>query len=289
VADYFQLKNQVMTSAAGTEKKYFLERLPGSMQLDVWGQIPVDAGEDTDTVAITNPPLLVGELFRKALEARGIAVDGEVVVRHASRLEAASAPPPPSTPLARVVLAEHCSAPLSEAIKVINKESENLHAEMLLRTLGWVLNNQGSLAGGIEALNAFATQQIGILAGESYFSDGSGLSREDLLSPHAEVQLLLYMARSPNFHAYFESLPVSGIDGTLVHRLSGDAVKGKIEAKTGSVEHVNTLAGYMESPSGKRLVFSIMANNHPLSNKQGQDTLDAIAVEIYNRFSKRER
>jgi len=157
---------------------------------------------------------------------------------------------------------------------------------MLLRTLGRVLNNQGSLAGGIAALNAFATQQVGILPGETYFSDGSGLSREDLVAPHAEVHLLLYMARSPNFHAYFESLPVSGIDGTLVHRLSGDAVKGKIEAKTGSVEHVNTLAGYMKLPSGKLLVFSIMANNHPLPNKQGQDTLDAIAVEIYKRFSK---
>jgi len=103
----------------------------------------------------------------------------------------------------------------------------------------------------------------------------------------ATVKLLLYMARSTHFQAYFDSLPVSGIDGTLAHRLLTDDVKGKIHAKTGSVEHVNTLSGYMDLPSGKRLVFSIMANNHPLANKEGQETLDAIAVEIYKQFAER--
>ena len=184
------------------------------------------------------------------------------------------------------MLAEHTSPPLSEAIKVVNKESENLHAEMLLRTLGRVQNNHGSLAGGLEALNAFAAQQVGIVPGETYFSDGSGLSREDLVAPHAAVKLLVYMAHSPHFPAYFDSLPVSGIDGTLAHRLLTEDMKGKIHAKTGSVEHVNTLSGYMDLPSGKRLVFSIMANNHPLPNKAGQETLDAITVEIYKWFSK---
>jgi D-alanyl-D-alanine carboxypeptidase/D-alanyl-D-alanine-endopeptidase (penicillin-binding protein 4) len=138
----------------------------------------------------------------------------------------------------------------------------------------------------LDALNTFATKQVGILPGETYFSDGSGLSREDLVAPQAAVKLLVYVALSPNFKAYFDSLPVSGIDGTLAHRLLTDDVKGKIHAKTGSVEHVNTLSGYMDLPSGRRLVFSIMANNHPLPNKAGQETLDAITVEIYKWFAK---
>ena len=286
VTDYYLLRNQIQTSAKGTEKNYLLERQPGSMELDLWGQIPVDAGENTDTVAIANPPLLMAEQFRAALRARGIVVEGPIEVRHFTRLEAASLPNPAPPSTARVVLAEHTSPPLSEAIKVVNKESENLHAEMLLRTLGHEQNNHGSLAGGLEALNAFAAQQVGIVPGETYFSDGSGLSREDLVAPHAAVKLLLYMARSPHFQAYFDSLPASGIDGTLAHRLSGDDLKGKIHAKTGSVEHVNTLSGYMDLPSGKRLVFSIMTNNHPLANKAGQETLDAITLEIYKWFSK---
>ena len=285
VPDYFLLKSHVLTSAEGTEKNYHLERQPGSMELDLWGQIPIDSGDDVDTVAIANPPQLLAEQFRAALRARGIAVKGPIEVRHFTRLEAASLPNsvPPSSP--RVVLAEHTSPPLSEAIKVVNKESQNLHAEMLLRTLGRVQNNHGSLAGGLEALNAFVAQQVEIGPGETYFSDGSGLSREDLVAPQATVKLLVYMAHSPHFPLWFDSLPVSGIDGTLAHRLLTEDVKGKIHAKTGSVEHVNTLSGYMDLPSGKRLAFSIMANNHPLPNKAGQETLDAITVEIYRWFS----
>jgi serine-type D-Ala-D-Ala carboxypeptidase/endopeptidase (penicillin-binding protein 4) len=289
VADYYQLKQHVETGAPGTKERIFVERLPGSMQLDVWGEIPVNDDELTDTVAILNPPRLVAELFQQALEARGIVVKGTVEVRHSTRMEAASKPEVyPQSP-SRVVLAEHVSPPLREAIKVINKESQNLHAEMLLRTLGRAVSNYGSLTVGLEALNSFAAQQVGILPGETYFSDGSGLSREDLVAPQAAVKLLIYMARSPRFQVYFDSLPVSGIDGTLAHRLSDKAVKGKIHAKTGSVEHVNTLSGYMDLPSGKRLVFSIMTNNHPLPNKDGQQTLDAITEEIYRWFAKRER
>ena len=286
VTDYYLLKSHILTSAKGTEKNYHLERQPGSMELDLWGQIPIDSVDDIDTVAIANPPGLLAEQFRTALQARGIVVQGPIEVRHLTRLEAASLPNPipPSSP--RVVLAEHTSPPLSEAIKVVNKESENLHAEMLLRTLGRVQNNRGSLAGGLEALNAFAAQQVGIVPGETYFSDGSGLSREDLMAPQAVVKLLVYMAHSPHFPAWFDSLPVSGIDGTLAHRLLTEDMKGKIHAKTGSVEHVNTLSGYMDVPSGKRLAFSIMVNNHPLPNKAGQETLDAITVEIYKWFSK---
>jgi len=286
MADYYQLKNHVVTSANGTEKNYHLERQPGSMELDLWGQVPLDGGDDVDTIAITNPPQLVAELFRAALQTRGILVRGPIEVRHFTRLEAEAIPNVATPSPSRVVLAEHTSPPLSEAIKVVNKESENLHAETLLRTLGQVQNHQGSLAGGLEALNTFAAQQVGILPGETYFSDGSGLSREDLVAPQAAVKLLLYMARSPQFKEYLDSLPVSGIDGTLAHRFLTDEVKGKIHAKTGSVEHVNTLSGYMDLPSGKRLVFSIMTNNHPLSNRTGQETLDAVTLEIYRWFSR---
>lgn len=107
------------------------------------------------------------------------------------------------------------------------------------------------------------------------------------MAPNAAVKLLVYMAHSPHFQAYFDSLPVAGVDGTLAHRFLGEDVKGKIHAKTGSVEHVNTLSGYMDLPSGRRLVFSIMTNNHPLPNKTGQATLDAITVEIYKWFAKK--
>ncbi len=288
VADYYRVKSNVVTIAAGSEKNYHLERRPGSMEVDLWGQIPIDAGDEVDTVAIADPQSLVAEQFRAALQTRGIVANGPVEVLHHTPLEASIAPNGLSTEPARTMLAEHISPPLSEAIKVVNKESQNLHAEMLLRTMGRELNHQGSLAGGIAELNAFMTQ-VGVVPGETYFSDGSGLSREDLVAPQAAVKLLVYMANSTSFQAYFDSLPVSGVDGTLTHRFLTSNVKGKIHAKTGSVEHVNTLSGYMDLPSGKRLAFSIMANSNALPNKVSQETLDAITDEIYKWYAQRLR
>jgi D-alanyl-D-alanine carboxypeptidase/D-alanyl-D-alanine-endopeptidase (penicillin-binding protein 4) len=286
ISDYYQLNNRLETTAVGTEKRIFVERAPGSMQLDVWGQIPLDAGEDAETVAIAQPPQLIGELFRQALEARGIAVRGGVEVRHLSRLEAAALGNPFANLPSRFVLAEHVSPPLREDIKVTNKVSQNLHAEMLLRTLGREVGNYGSLTVGLQVLNAFAAQ-AGVLPGETYFSDGSGLSREDLVAPHAVVKLLTYMARSPRFGAFFDSLPVAGVDGTLAERFKGTRAQGRIHAKTGTVEHVNALSGYMDLPDGRRLAFSILGNSHPLKDMDGAATLDRIALAVYEWFARR--
>ncbi len=286
VADYYLLRNHIVTAEKGADRHYDLERRPGTMELDLWGQVPADAGEDIDTVAIYDPPELVTEQFRAALRARGIVADCPIEVHHSTRLQAASLPSPAPPEPARVVLADHTSPPLREAIKAVNKESENLHAEMLLRTLGRELNHRGSLSGGLAALNAFAQQDVGILPTETYFVDGSGLSRSALVAPSAAVKLLLHMARSPNFQAYFDSLPAAGVDGTLIHRFTSDEMMGRIHAKTGSVQHVSTLSGYMDLPSGKRMVFSVMTNNLYLRNHSGQSVLDLVTEAIYQWLEK---
>ncbi len=284
LSDYYTLKVNLETTAAGTQSEIYVERLPGSMELDVWGQIALDAAERKDTVAIANPPLVAGELLRQALEARGIKVDGPVEVKHLTRLQAVGSAQPFPKPPDRVVLAEHDSPPLSQETKVINKESQNLHAEMLLRTIAHEKKGYGSLTVGLEVLKEFLAQ-VGIDPNETYFSDASGLSREDLVTPHAIVQLLRYMAQSPNFKVLFDSLPASGQDGTLQNRLEGPRMAGRVHAKTGSVEHVNTLSGYMVLPSGRRLVFSIMANNHPLKDRAGVANVDQVVRVIYRYFT----
>jgi D-alanyl-D-alanine carboxypeptidase/D-alanyl-D-alanine-endopeptidase (penicillin-binding protein 4) len=288
IADYYQLNNRVETVAAGSRQQIYAERLPGSMQLDVWGEIPLDAGEDLDSVAIADPPQLMGELLRRALEARGIAVRGRVEVRHSTRLEAAVAADPFPPPPPRVVLAEHVSAPLAEEIRTINKVSHNLHAEMLLRTLAHEVKNYGSLTVGLEVLQEFAAQ-AGIPPGEVKFADASGLSRQDLAAPHAIVKLLEYMAASPRFKIFLDSLPVAGEDGTLENRFRGPPLRGRIHAKTGTMEHTNALSGYMDLPSGERLAFSILGNNHPVKSAQGAAVLDRIALVIYRHFAGRPR
>ncbi len=290
IPDYFDLRARVETAATGTPKRLFVERALGSMELDVWGQIPFGASDDEgdQTVAIPNPPQLIGELFRRALVKRGVTVRGTVEVRHRTRFEGATRPVPDisAQPPSRVVLAEHDSLPLREDVKVVNKVSQNLHAEMLLRTLGRELKNYGSLTAGLEALQDFCAQ-AGVEPGEIHFADGSGLSREALVAPHAVVKLLKYMAASPRFDVFFDSLPVAGVDGTLADRFHGTWAEGRIHAKTGTIEHVNALSGYMDLPFGKRLVFSMIGNSHPLQADEGAGAGDQIAVTLFDWFAPR--
>ncbi len=286
LGDDLKIDNRLVTSAAGTSKEIYVQRLPGSTTLDVWGQIPIGSPQDDDTVAIPDPPRLAAELFKRALEARGVMVRGEVRVLELPRIQAANTVDPFAQKPGRVVLAEHKSIPLREEIKVINKVSQNLHAEMLLRTLGHEVKNYGSLTVGLEVLKEF-TGKAGIEAEETYFTDASGLSRLDLVSPAAIVKLLVYMARSPHFEDYFNSLPVAGVDGTLGTRFLKSSAAGKIHAKTGTLGHVNALSGYMELPSGKRLAFSVLVNSHALKSSEAARVLDDVVQAIYDTLGGR--
>ncbi len=287
VADYYQLNDRVETTAARTSKQVYVERACGSRQLDVWGQIPVGAETTEDWVAVDNPLELIGDLLRSALEVRGVTVHGSVEVRQLTRVEAATGQERPNRTAPRVVLAEHVSLPLREVIKVINKASQNLHAEMLLRTLGREVKNYGSLTVGLEVLRESAAE-LGI-AEEVDFADGSGLSRQTLVSPHAVAALLTHMAHSPRSKPFLDSLPVAGVDGTLAERFRGTSAAGHIFAKTGTIEHVNALSGYMNLPSGERLAFSIIGNSHPLSSSEAVRIVDGIALTIFEAYSPRPR
>lgn len=288
VGDYYRINNRLETSAPGTKKQVFVERLPGAMTLDVWGEIPVGSPEDDDTVAIADPPRLAAELFKRALVARGIKVNGKVRVLELTRLEAAGQADPFRSAQSHTFIVEHRSLSLDNDIVVINKASQNLHAEMLLRTLAHESAHYGSLSVGLDVLREFAGE-IGIEPGEIHFADASGLSREALVTPRAIVKLLVYMAKSPRADDYFNSLPVAGVDGTLADRLKGTRAEGKIHAKTGTIEHVNTLSGYMDLPSGRRLAFSILGDNHDLQDQEALDTLDALAQTIYDAYGGRPR
>jgi D-alanyl-D-alanine carboxypeptidase/D-alanyl-D-alanine-endopeptidase (penicillin-binding protein 4) len=164
-------------------------------------------------------------------------------------------------------------------IRVINKVSQNLHAEMLLRLLGREKGTSGSIAGGLEVLRGFLAQ-ADVRPEEYAFFDGSGLSRQNLVSPRATVRLLRYAAKQTWGTEYMESLPVAGVDGTLAARFKTLPPTAMLRAKTGSLDHVNALSGYLTTAKGERLVFSIMGNNHTLTSKKANDLLDEIVREV---------
>jgi serine-type D-Ala-D-Ala carboxypeptidase/endopeptidase (penicillin-binding protein 4) len=180
-----------------------------------------------------------------------------------------------TNPAGPLVLAEYQSAPLSEDISVINKVSQNLHAEILLRLLGREKGTAGTVQAGLEVLRGFLNN-AGISSDEYDFYDGSGLSRQNLVTPHAIVQLLQYAASQPWGAEFRDSLPIAGSDGSLADRFKDLNPAAHIYGKTGSLGGVKSLAGYAVTPKGQQIVFSVVSNNLSVQPKRVTDVIDSV-------------
>jgi D-alanyl-D-alanine carboxypeptidase/D-alanyl-D-alanine-endopeptidase (penicillin-binding protein 4) len=274
-APEFTVDNQVITSATGVKPDLTLKREPGSNVVTLLGTLPAKSNQRKLTLAIQEPALHAAAMLKRLLEDRGIKVSGTV--------RQLSLPPGPPEGEKRVVLAEHLSIPLRQSVKLVNKISQNLHTEMLLRTAA---RQNGAWSTPEDLANFAATfySIAGIPPGDVVQTDGSGLSRHDLVTPRAVVALLLYVQKQPWFGAYFGSLPVAGIDGTLEDRMKNSIAVGRLHAKTGSVEHVRTRSGYADLPSGRRLVFSFLSNNMGSKSHEATDALDALSIAMIEEF-----
>jgi D-alanyl-D-alanine carboxypeptidase/D-alanyl-D-alanine-endopeptidase (penicillin-binding protein 4) len=303
---YYELDNRVVTSSAGVTKRVGIHRDPGSKKIVLWGSLPLGDAGMKEPMSIEDPAEFVAQLFRTLLERRGITIRGKARPRHgegaqffdqqiprplnapapgataslivSSPIPAATQSPQQPADLnssSNKILAEHFSGPLLDDIRVINKTSENLHAELALRLAGKLRGFGGSFEGGVAAVKQFLLQ-AGLKDDEFTFLDGSGLSRRDLVTPAATVQLLIYAARQPWGAAFEESLPVSGVDGSLTDRFQNTPAAGLVHAKTGSLSHVNALSGYGQTQQGKRFVFSIFCNNHNLPGSKALAAIDAV-------------
>ncbi len=162
---------------------------------------------------------------------------------------------------------------------VINKVSQNLHAELLLRLLGKVHGADGSLEQGTRVVRQFLVS-AGVDDGDFFFYDGSGESRDDRMAPRAFTRLLAYASRQPWGLAWRETLPVAGVDGTLAGRFRNSPLKGRLWAKTGTLNEVNALSGYLTAASGKTLAFSILVNGHRPGSEAELKAIDRIAETI---------
>ena len=153
----------------------------------------------------------------------------------------------------------HFSVPVAEDITVINKTSQNLHAELLLRLLGKVLGTEGSFEEGTRVVRQFLVN-AGVDDNDFFLYDGSGMSPDDRIAPRAFTRLLAYASQQPWGEAWRATLPVAGVDGTLKGRFKDSPLKGRMWAKTGTLNEVNALSGYLTAASGKTLAFSILVN-----------------------------
>jgi D-alanyl-D-alanine carboxypeptidase/D-alanyl-D-alanine-endopeptidase (penicillin-binding protein 4) len=180
------------------------------------------------------------------------------------------------------MLAVRESEPISEILRVVNKKSQNLHTEMLLRLLGARVKGEGTVEAGHEATEDFL-RRLGVPADTWDLRDASGLSRSDVVTPQGLVALLTAMDRHPHAAVFRESLPVAGVDGTLENRMKGTAAQGRVSAKTGSLRHVNALAGYATHRNGERIVFAIVLNHHTAGGTAGVGAVDDIVNALVTR------
>ena len=292
-ADYYTIDNRLITTPAGTGRKIYINREPGSTTLTLWGTIPMDDNGANEGLAIEDPAQFAATLFRHLLEMRGIAVYGRQRTHHtelaslstfttvavaSSRGGDEHSLTAPTGPL---VLGEYQSAPLAEDIEVINKVSQNLHAEILLRLLGREKGTAGTVQAGLEVLRGFLNN-AGVSSDDYSFYDGSGLSRQNLVTPHGVVQLLGYAFAQPWGKEFRDTLPVAGTDGSLADRFKDLNPAAHIYAKTGSLGGVKTLSGYAVTVKGEELAFSVLTNNFSLPGKRINDAIDMIIETVLN-------
>ena len=311
--NYVRVENTAITGASGSRSTLVVDRKRGQNVITVTGRLPLPpasaqtAAPFTVAVTIENPPRFTATLFRAALRKAGVHVnDGAIVSRRdLARLrgrgrtrEADASASPDIDPSADMpegnVIAEHVSLRLPELLTRMNKPSDNLMAECLLKAVGAYGAFPPAAPGSGPALNA--DRRVGTsgnsgtgaqLARKAFGAagmnleairqaDGSGLSRGNYVSPRNIVRLLLAAHARPYFSAFYASLPIAGVDGTLRNRMKNTPAANNCHAKTGSLSHVSSLSGYVRTSNGEELAFSLLMNHQlgpPRASTRAQDSI----------------
>ena len=280
MAPYYTIDNQAVTVADGPTNIDF-DRAPNGTALRITGTIAVGAAPERLRFGIDDPAHYAAWVLRGMLQARGVKVTGAVRARHrpltaaddpAKRGDAAVAKPADLPVLLRLT-----PPPLIEDLTIINKVSQNLHAELMLRRIARV-SGSGSIADGQVAVRAMLAE-AGVLRAAFDFSDGSGMSSYNRVAPGGAVVMLRWIAAQPWGVAWRATLPVAGVGGTLGRRFKGTLLEGKLFAKTGSLNATSALSGYMQAKSGRTLIFSAFANDVP-DGASATAAMDAALVAV---------
>ncbi len=261
-------ENELQTAGRNTGDRAYIFGAPYTYQRFIRGTIPAGSGRFTIKGALPEPPLQAAQLLRRELETVGLLVD---------RPSATARMLPPDNQRRRVIH-RHYSPPMSAIVERTNQKSVNLYSEALLRTVGKALavDTTDLLAGAVRALeNYWKTRGIDMRGVQ--LVDGSGLSARNLVTTQFMVDLLRYYRNDAVFRA---SLPVAGRNGTLAYSFRRTAAVGRVQAKTGSINRVRGLAGYLEAQSGRQCAFAILVNNYDGSSRIARQLMDNLVVSL---------
>jgi len=266
-AYWWKIENNTITTQANEPGFVEVNRDLKGQILRIKGQLAVNSQPEITGLAVFDPVVNFIRQFRQNLAREGITVK-ETVRNHLSTNDK------------EITAVE--SPPLSKLLIETNVNSNNLYAEALLRSLA-IKNqkpaekNQNTADVGLEVVRETLTQ-LGVEPEGYIMVDGSGLSRKNLTTPAALVQLLQAMAKSPQAEVFRASLPIAGVKGTLKNRFHNTAAEGIVQGKTGSMTGIYALSGYVNSPNYDPLVFSIMVNQSQESGKVMRTAIDEIIV-----------
>jgi D-alanyl-D-alanine carboxypeptidase/D-alanyl-D-alanine-endopeptidase (penicillin-binding protein 4) len=270
-SEYFTLEGQVRTGTK-TERRFTvsssLERGGQRQKITVDGVVPVDKGTWSQWRKIDQPALYFGFTLKELLKQRGVKVKG--------RIRLGAVPP------GQKLLAVSVSDSLDIVLKKLQKHSSNFVAEQLIKTLGAEKRGApGSTASGISVVEDFLEQEVGIARGSYVMKNGSGLNDANRFSAAQTTKLLAYMAKNfPLMPEYLSALGIAGKDGTLKYRFEGSDAVGRLRAKTGTLENVSALSGYVQAVGGERFVFSVMVNDFPGRASTVVRYIDALGAAV---------
>ncbi|WP_216829620.1 D-alanyl-D-alanine carboxypeptidase/D-alanyl-D-alanine endopeptidase [Alkalihalobacterium elongatum] len=264
---YLEIVNLTNTVNEQAKTNLSIQREHGSNRIIIEGNVPINATEMEEIIAVWEPTEFALHIFKQSLKKHGIKLLGDI-----SR---------GVTPEGANVLISHSSIPLSEVLIPFMKLSNNGYGEMLIKEIGKVKTDEGSWENGLD-VSEQTFSHYGINTDTVFLRDGSGISHANLI-PANEISKLLYSIQKEDwFTTFFQSLPVAGnsnkmIGGTLRTRMKNS--QGRVRAKTGTLTTVSSISGYIETKSGETLIFSVLINNI-IDNKLAKKLEDEIIMTL---------
>jgi D-alanyl-D-alanine carboxypeptidase/D-alanyl-D-alanine-endopeptidase (penicillin-binding protein 4) len=261
--DVIKLVSTAKTGAAGSANTLSIERDHGTNVVRITGSVPADDTVSQEWVTVWEPTLYAADVFRRALNAQGVRVDG--TIRTAA------------TPTAARQVARDESMTVGELMTPFLKLSNNMHAETLVKAMGAVAKANGSWSAGLGVVTEYA-KSVGVDTATIRLSDGSGLSRKVNVTAKSVSDILIAAQKEPWFKQWYDALPIAGnadrfTGGTLRSRMANTPAANNLHGKTGSLTGVTALSGYVSTKDGRKLVFSMITDNYLSTTRPVEDAV----------------
>lgn len=273
----FRVINSARSVKRGEPKTFSIEKKVGENIYEVSGAIPQEDPGFSGSITISRPAEVFADLLKQRLELKGVVTKGRAVgagrKAHGGDVLDVSG---------LVEIVAHPSPPLSIIAQNLMKPSQNMYTELLLRSMGEIAGERSSSMDSDEKGKAIIKSLLAKagVAGDSVVQyDASGMSRHNLITPNASAMLYKYMDSVPYAVFWRNSLTIGGVDGTLRNRFKDTATTSDIRGKTGTLDQVSALSGYVTSKAGERFAFSVITNGIPSAGLR-VSTIDEIVLSL---------